>query len=73
MQSFVQRHCTVATPGAAAFQRAAALSADPRLQLRAGDALHLAIVSSLNPCALLCLDDAMTASARRLGIEIVTL
>jgi len=39
---------------------------------RAVDALHLAIAASLSAQRILCLDDAMTASARSLGMNVIT-
>lgn len=69
---FAQRHCTVAVPGREEFRRAAELAGDHALKLRAGDALHLAIAASLSAQGLLCLDDAMTESARSLGMNVVT-
>lgn len=71
-QGFAQKHCTVAVPGRAEFRRAAEMAADQDLKLRAGDALHLAIAGSLNVQGILSLDDAMTESARSLGMNVVT-
>ena len=70
---FAQKHCTVAVPGRAEFHRAAKLAGDETLKLRAGDALHLAIASSLSAQGILCLDDAMIASARSLGMNVVSI
>jgi hypothetical protein len=69
LEAFVQEHCQIAVPGRDAFRHAAELARDPRLRLRAGDALHLAIASGLNASNLLCLDDAMVAAARSLGLQ----
>jgi len=68
---FAQKHCTVAVPGREEFRRAAELAGDDSLKLRAGDALHLAIAESLSAQGILCLDDAMIASARSLGMNVV--
>ena len=48
------------------------MAADENLKLRAGDALHLAIAGSLNVQGILSLDDAMTESAKSLGMKVVT-
>jgi uncharacterized protein len=72
VQAFAQKHCTVAVPGREEFRRAAELAADHSLKLRAGDALHLAIASSLGAQGILCLDDAMIESARSVGMNVVT-
>jgi predicted nucleic acid-binding protein len=72
-REFAQKHCTVVSPGRAEFARAAALAGDDALNLRAGDALHLAIAASLNVRDILCLDAAMVESARLLGINAVHL
>jgi len=73
LKTFVRNHCTVAVPGRETFQRAAELAADPRLKLRAGDALHLAIAASLNVRGLVCLDEAMITSAKALGLKVIPL
>ena len=73
LQDFTQKHCTVAVPGREEFRRAAALAAEDTLKLRPGDALHLAIAGSLNVRGLLCLDEAMAASARSLGMNVVAI
>jgi len=73
VHEFAQKNCTVATPGRDEFRRAAELAGDSTLKVRAGDALHLAIVLSLNAQAILCLDDPMTESAKLLGINAVAL
>jgi len=73
VRQFAQKHCTVAVPGREEFRRAAELAGDNALKLRAGDALHLAIATSLNAQGILCLDDAMIESARSLGMNVVTI
>jgi predicted nucleic acid-binding protein len=73
LHDFAQKHCTVAVPGREDFRRAAELAGDSTLKLRAGDALHLAIAASLNVNGILCLDDAMSESARSLAMNVVTL
>ena len=72
VHEFAQRHCAVAVPGREEFRRAAELAGDGSLKLRAGDALHLAIAESVGAQGILCLDDAMIASAKLLGFNIVT-
>ena len=69
---FARKHCAVIVPGREEFHRAAEWAGDPSLKLRAGDALHLAIAENLNARDILCLDDAMTESARSLGMRVVT-
>lgn len=71
VHEFARKHCTVAVPGREEFRRAAELAGDDSLKLRAGDALHLAIAKSLSAQGILCLDDAMIASARSLGMHVV--
>ena len=71
VHEFAEKHCTVAVPGREEFRRAAEWVGDGALKLRAGDALHLAIASSLNAQGILCLDDAMVESARSLGMSVV--
>ena len=71
VREFAQKHCTVAVPRREEFRRAAELARDGILKLRAGDALHLAIAESLSVQGILCLDDAMTNSAKLLGMNIV--
>lgn len=73
VRAFAHAHCRVAVPGREEFRRAAELAGDDNLKLRAGDALHLAIAASLSARGILCLDDAMTESARLLGMNIVPL
>src|SRR3989338_3280294 len=72
VREFARKHCTVAVPGREEFRRAAELAGDDSLKLRAGDALHLAIAASLSAQGILCLDEAMIASARSLGMHVVT-
>jgi len=72
VKEFAHRHCTVAVPGREEFRRAGELAGDARLKLRAGDALHLAIASSLGAQGLLCLDEAMAASAKSLGMNVLS-
>ncbi|MGA7983558.1 MAG: type II toxin-antitoxin system VapC family toxin [Burkholderiales bacterium] len=71
VHEFARRHCAVAVPGRDEFRRAAELAGDPSSKLRAGDALHIAVVLSLKAPAILCLDEAMAESARLLGIDVV--
>lgn len=73
VHEFARKHCTVAIPGREEFRRAAELAGNGALKLRAGDALHLAIAASLSAQGILCLDDAMIASARSLGMNVVTI
>lgn len=68
---FVQVHCAVATPQRAEFRRAADLAGNAELKLRAGDALHLAIAEASKVQGILCLDEAMGAGARRVGLNVV--
>ncbi len=70
LEAFVRDHCQVALPDRATFRRAAELASSPKPALRAGDALHLAIALELNAGSLLCLDDAMAAVARTLGLRV---
>lgn len=73
VREFARKHCTVVVPGREQFRRAAELAADGALKLRAGDALHLAIAESLGAQGILCLDEAMIASAKSLGMKAVKL
>ena len=73
LREFARRHCVVAVPGRNEFRRAAELAGNPGSRLRAGDALHIAITLSLNVRTMLCLDDAMSESAKSLGIDVVTI
>lgn len=71
MHAFAAQSCTIATPRAEEFRRAAELCADATANLRAGDALHLAIAQSLKADALLCLDEAMCRQARALHLDVI--
>lgn len=73
VHEFAQKYCTVAVPGRDEFRRAAELAANDALKLRAGDALHLAIAQGLNAQGILCLDAAMSATARALGMNVVVI
>lgn len=66
---FAERHCAIAVPQRAEFRRAAELAGDARLKLRAGDALHLAIAEATGAQGILCLDEALSAGARSLGLS----
>jgi len=68
---FAQDHCSIAVPQRAEFRRAADLSGDVNLNLRAGDALHLAIAEASKVQGILCLDEAMGAVARKIGLSVV--
>ena len=70
---FAQEHCSIAAPQRAEFRRAAALSGQVALKLRAGDALHLAIAEASNVQGVLCLDETMIDGARAIGMRVVTL
>jgi hypothetical protein len=70
---FARNYCTVAIPGREEYRRAAEITGDHSLKLRAGDALHLAIASSLDVQAVLCFDEAMIESAKALGMDTMTL
>jgi predicted nucleic acid-binding protein len=72
IHEFAHKHCMVAVPGREEFRRAAKLTGDDTLNLRAGDALHLAIAVRLSAQGILCLDDAMIESAKSLGMNVVT-
>lgn len=73
MLEFVTRHCTVAVPGRDDFRRAGKLAGDNSLNLRAGEALHIAIAERLNSKSILCLDQAMIESAKSLGMNVAAL
>lgn len=73
VREFAQKHCTTAVPGREEFGRATKLAGDDALNLRAGDALHLAIALSLNAHGILCLDESMSKSAESLGINVVAI
>ena len=68
---FAQDHCSIAVPQRAEFRRAAELAADTKLNLRAGDALHLAIAEASKVKGILCLDETMVASAKMIGFNVV--
>jgi len=69
---FAQDHCSIAVPQRAEFHRAAELAGDVNLGLRAGDALHLAIAEASNAEGILCLDEAMAAGARMMGLNVLS-
>ena len=69
---FAQSHCSIAVPQRAEFRRAAELSGNADLKLRAGDALHLAIAEASKVQSILCLDDAMAAGAKAIGLNVVS-
>ncbi len=69
---FAQEHCSIAVPQRAEFRRAAELAGDVNLKLRAGDALHLAIAEASRVQGILCLDEAMGAGAKKMGLEVVS-
>jgi len=68
---FAQDHCSIAVPQRAEFRRAAELASDASLKLRAGDALHLAIAEASKAQGILCLDEAMQAGAKMIGLNVV--
>lgn len=70
--AFAQNHCSIAVPQRAEFRRAAELAGDLNLKLRAGDALHLAIAEAGKAQGILCLDEAMNAGAKKLGLGVVS-
>ena len=72
VREFARRRCAVAVPGREEFRRAADLAGHGSLQPRAGGARHLAIGESLGAQGILYLDDAMNASAKSLGLNVVT-
>ena len=69
---FAQDHCSVAVPQRAEFRRAAELAGEVNLKLRAGDALHLAIAQASKVQGILCLDETMGASAKMIGLNVVS-
>ncbi len=69
---FAGRHCSIAVPQRAEFRRAAELAGDVGLKLRAGDALHLAIAQASKAEGVLCLDESMAASARTMGLNVLS-
>ncbi len=70
---FAQDHCSIAVPQRAEFRRAAELAGDVNLKLRAGDALHLAIAEASKAEEILCLDEAMAAGAKSIGLKILSI
>ena len=68
---FARDHCSIAVPQRAEFRRAAELAGEPDLKLRAGDALHLAIAEASKVRGILCLDKAMAAGAKAIGLGVV--
>lgn len=69
---FAQEHCSIAVPQRAEFRRAAELAGDTNLKLRAGDALHLAIAEASKVQGILCLDETMSAGAKAIGLNVVS-
>lgn len=69
---FAEGHCSIAVPQRAEFRRAAELAGDESLKLRAGDALHLAIAEASKAEGILCLDEAMAASAKTMGLNVLS-
>jgi len=70
---FAENHCSIAIPQHAEFRRAAELAGDLNLKLRAGDALHLAIAEASKVEGILCLDEIMAASAKTMGLNVLSL
>ena len=70
--AFAQDHCSIAVPQRAEFRRAAELAGDTNLKLRAGDALHLAIAEASKVQGILCLDETMSAGAKKMGLDVVS-
>ena len=62
----------IKVPQRAEFRRAAELAGDADLKLRAGDALHLAIAEAGKVQGILCLDETMGASAKMIGLNVVS-
>jgi hypothetical protein len=69
---FAESHCSIAVPQRAEFRRAAELAGDVSLKLRAGDALHLAIAEASKAEGILCLDESMAASAKAMGLNVLS-
>ena len=69
---FAQTHCSIALPQRAEFRRAAELAGDVNLKLRAGDALHLAIAEASKAEGIFCLDEAMAAGAKTVGLNVLS-
>jgi predicted nucleic acid-binding protein len=70
---FAENHCSIAVPERAEFRRAAMLAGDLNRKLRAGDALHLAIAEARKAGGILCLDETMAASAKTMGMHVLSL
>lgn len=70
LNDFADRYCLMAVPGTSEFHRAATWAGDSGLNLRAGDALHLAIAANLGARAILCLDAAMIRGAKAVGLNV---
>jgi hypothetical protein len=70
---FAENHCSIAVPQRAEFRRAAELAGDLNLKLQAGDALHLAIAEASEAEEILCLDETMAASAKTMGLNVLSL
>jgi len=70
--AFAQDHCSIAVPQRAEFRRAAELAGDMNLKLRAGDALHLAIAQASKVQGILCLDETMSAGAKKIGLDVIS-
>ncbi|MEO7742031.1 MAG: type II toxin-antitoxin system VapC family toxin [Usitatibacter sp.] len=73
LRAFTLEHCTVVTPRAQEFRRAAELVFGAAMGLRAGDALHLAIAEAVDAREILCLDQEMCDAARGIGMSVVTI
>ena len=69
---FAENHCSIAVPQRAEFRRAAELAGDVNLKLRAGDALHLAVAEASKAEGILCLDEIMAASAKTMGLNVLS-
>lgn len=70
---FAEKHCLVAVPNRAQFRRAAELAREAALDIRAGDAVHLAIAEAVQVDGLLSLDKAMLETAKGIGLRTVSL
>ncbi|TAK83969.1 MAG: PIN domain-containing protein [Betaproteobacteria bacterium] len=70
---FAEKHCLIAVPNRAEFRRAADLAGDPSRNLRAGDAIHLAIAEALQAKGVLTFDGGMSESVKALGLNAVTI
>jgi predicted nucleic acid-binding protein len=71
--NFADKHCLVALPNRAEFRRAAELALKAALQIRAGDAVHLAIAQAVQVDGLLTLDKTMQETAQAIGLNTVTI